>query len=149
MSAYFDRVCTRLYLHGHFTCDLKASCNSNIFSYRVFLAKQLKTLHSHLDSLIPTAKRAFLAQFYSQVCWRLLTVTGSFGSKTWTSLKTMFPFLYFRSSRFSSLFPTRKLLTDRQIPSFVNMHCILLPFSTSYFCSAAFKSLLLRLSVSE
>eukprot|EP00794_Sanderia_malayensis_P003270 gene3270-3751_t len=32
----------------------------------VFLANQLKTLHTHLDLLIPVAKRAFLAQFFSQ-----------------------------------------------------------------------------------
>ncbi|XP_065053173.1 syndetin-like isoform X2 [Rhopilema esculentum] len=32
----------------------------------VFLAKQLKALHSHLDSLIPVNKRAFLSQFFSQ-----------------------------------------------------------------------------------
>ncbi|XP_046842734.1 syndetin-like [Xenia sp. Carnegie-2017] len=35
----------------------------------VFLAKQFESLQPHLESLIPTTKRAFLSQFYSQtVC---------------------------------------------------------------------------------
>ena len=82
---------------------------------------------------------------------------GCFNSKTRTSLKTKLLFYVFRAFQFSRLFPPRKLLTDRQrtvcilaFPSFVNVLILhLLPFSTSYFCSAAFKSILFRLSISE
>ena len=33
----------------------------------VFLAQQFELLHNHLEALIPTAKKAFLQQFFSQV----------------------------------------------------------------------------------
>lgn len=34
---------------------------------RIFLAKQLELLQPHLEAMIPTNKKAFLQQFFSQV----------------------------------------------------------------------------------
>uniref|UniRef100_A0A667YP89 VPS50 subunit of EARP/GARPII complex n=1 Tax=Myripristis murdjan TaxID=586833 RepID=A0A667YP89_9TELE len=41
----------------------------------VFLAEQFESLQSHLDTMMPAAKKPFLQQFYSQVCfiWSFVT----------------------------------------------------------------------------
>ena len=54
--------------------DIPKYCNESTFLFRVFLSKQLKNLHNHLDSLIPQTKRGFLSQFFSQVYLILLLV---------------------------------------------------------------------------
>lgn len=44
-----------------------------LFVLRIFLAKQLELLQPHLEAMIPTNKKAFLQQFFSQV--KQITVT--------------------------------------------------------------------------
>lgn len=47
----------------------------------MFLAEQFESLQSHLDTMMPAAKKPFLQQFYSQVYSHLLSevyvITGS------------------------------------------------------------------------
>ena len=38
-----------------------------IASYRVFLANQFEQLQPHFETMIPSNKKAFLQQFYTQV----------------------------------------------------------------------------------
>lgn len=49
--------------------------------FSVFLAEQFESLQSHLDTMMPAAKKPFLQQFYSQVYSHLLpevfVITGS------------------------------------------------------------------------
>lgn len=51
------------------------------FFLSVFLAEQFESLQSHLDTMMPAAKKPFLQQFYSQVYMHLLSkvyaVTGT------------------------------------------------------------------------
>lgn len=45
----------------------------SVFFLRVFLAEQFESLQSHLDTMMPAAKKPFLQQFYSQVYLHLLS----------------------------------------------------------------------------
>lgn len=42
----------------------------------VFLAEQFESLQSHLDTMMPAAKKPFLQQFYSQVFALLMPLAG-------------------------------------------------------------------------
>ena len=120
----------------------------------------LKQLIQQIFFVIQTCSKCKPFMSTSIVALRSLSYLsfGSFSSKTRTSLKSSY-FFMFKSVLIFQPFPPRKLLTDTNslrtvcilaFPSFVNMLILhLLPFSTSYFCSAAFKSMLSRLSVSE
>lgn len=47
----------------------------------VFLAEQFESLQSHLDTMMPAAKKPFLQQFYSQVLFALYSYTFSQGAR--------------------------------------------------------------------
>ena len=43
-----------------------------LFYSSAFLAEQFESLQSHLDTMMPAAKKPFLQQFYSQVLYTLI-----------------------------------------------------------------------------
>lgn len=63
-----ETACARVYAHDGSSGSCCA-CDPDFFSLSpssVFLAEQFESLQSHLDAMMPAAKKPFLQQFYSQ-----------------------------------------------------------------------------------
>lgn len=54
-------------IYCHTFAELNVCLWFFVFSDSVFLAEQFESLQSHLDTMMPAAKKPFLQQFYSQV----------------------------------------------------------------------------------